>query len=388
MRIALIRKTYTPFGGAERHVAGFIEALRARGDEVHVYAADWRDEAQTSSTVSVHHVPVTRAARWAEAWTFGLRAARMAAAGGYDIVHSFDRVPSCDVYRAGDGVHREWLRRRRAGRPWWRRVVPSLNPLHRVYLALERRLFEGGARAIIANSERGKAEILKYYRADPAWIRVIYSGVDLERFRPPDAESRKRFRVGQGFTDRDRVLLFVGSGFARKGLEGAIRSLARLTSSGSRTTLVVIGRDGAGPYARLASKLGVGGRVRFIGPLNDVAPWYRAGDALLLPTWYDPFANVCLEALASGLPVVTTAANGAAEALTADTGVVVADAQDVASLAGGVETVLGWERTRAAACRAAAERFPQARYLQSVLALYDELSRTTVGNRALTASPT
>lgn len=376
MRIALIRKTYTPFGGAERHVAQFIEALRARGDDVHIYATRWQDASQSSNNVSVHHVPVVPAPRWAEAWSFAVRASRMAAEGGYDIVHSFDRVQSCDVYRAGDGVHREWLQRRRDAQPSWRRVLPSFNPLHQVYLTLERRLFEGGCRAIIANSQRGKVEILKHYRADPGRIRVIYNGVDLDRFQPPDAEARCKARAFAGLTENDRALLFVGSGFARKGLETAVRAMKHLSpQSSGRTVLLVVGRGDAGPYTRLAASLGLADRVRIVGPTTDVTPWYHAADMLVLPTLYDPFANVCLEALACGLPVVTSAANGAAEALTPDTGVIVDDAQDVESIARGVETVLRWGRTRSDMCRAVAQRFPQERYVRDTLNLYDELRR-------------
>lgn len=374
MRIALIRKTFTPFGGAERHVAQFIEALCERGDEVHLYAAKWGNTNSTSSRIYLHPVPVIRAARWAEAWSFGVRAARMAAEGGYEIVHSFDRVRSCDVYRAGDGVHREWLRRRRIAKPAWRRTIPSLNPLHLVYLTLERGLFEERCRAIIANSERGKGEILAHYQADPSRIRVIYNGVDLERFRPADSETRCKARRQAGFGEEDRIVLFVGSGFARKGLETAIRALAKVSVAG-RVVLVVVGRGAPGPYTSLAASLGLGGRLRMVGPVLDVTAWFHAADALVLPTLYDPFANVCLEALACGLPVVTTAANGAAEALTADTGVVIADARDVEALARGVKAVLGWGRTRVDACRAEAERFSQERQVQETLAVYDGLAR-------------
>lgn len=375
MRIALIRKTYTPFGGAERHVAQFIEALHARGDEVHLFAAKWGDSASFEKLI-VHRVPVVRAARWAEAWSFAVRASAMAADGGYDIIHSFDRVQACDVYRAGDGVHREWLRRRRAAQPVWQRAIPSFNPLHRVYLALERGLFEGRCRAIIANSERGKAEILTHYRAEPSRIRVIYNGVDLGRFRPPDQETRRKARALAGCGVDDRIVLFVGSGFARKGLETAIRAFARLApGQAGQTALVVVGRGDTRRYARIASSLGLGNRVQFVGPVTDVMPWYHAADVLLLPTLYDPFANVCLEALACGLPVVTTAANGASEALTTDTGMVVDDAQDVEATARGVESVLRWGRSRVDACRGQAEKFPQDRYVRETLALYDELRR-------------
>lgn len=374
MRIALIRKTYTPFGGAERHVAQFIAALRARGDDVHVYATRWQEGPKASANVSVHRVPVVRATRWAEAWSFAVQASRLAAAGGYDIVHSFDRVQSCDVYRAGDGVHREWLQRRREAEPPWRRVFPSFNPLHQVYLTLERRLFEGGCRAIIANSQRGKAEIVRHYRADPTRIRVIYNGVDLERFRPPDQEARRKARALAGLAENDLGLLFVGSGFVRKGLETAVRAMKPLSSrSSGRPVLLVVGRGDATPYTRLAALLGLADRVRIVGPTHDVTPWYHAANALLLPTLYDPFANVCLEALACGLPVVTSAANGASEVLTSDTGVTVDDAQDVESVASGVESVLRWGRTCVGACRAVAERFPQDRNVRETLTLYEEL---------------
>ena len=372
MRVALIRKAYTPFGGAERHVDRFLGVLLERGHEVHLFTARWRVSGPPREGFRVVRVPVIRGARWAEAWSFAVRASRLAAEGGYDLVHSFDRVRRCDVYRAGDGVHREWLRRRRAAQPAWRRAIPSLNPLHLVYLALERGLFEGRAKAIVANSERGKAEILAHYRADPNRIRVIYNGVDLDRFRPPDADGRNKARAHAGFAGDDRMVLFVGSGFARKGVEAAVRALARLGArSRGRTSLVVVGRGDAGPYQRLASSLGIGDRVRFVGPSTDVTTWYHAADLLLLPTLYDPFANVCLEALACGVPVVTSAANGAAEILTEETGVVVEAASDVAGVAAGGDTVLGWGPSRAGACRRVAERYSLERHLRETLSLYE-----------------
>jgi len=372
MRVALIRKAYTPFGGAERHVDRFVDALLSRACEVHLFAAQWGETGQSRNGLVLHRVPIVRATRWAEAWSFAVRASRLAAEGGYDLVHSFDRVRRCDIYRAGDGVHREWLRRRRAAQPAWRRSIPSLNPLHLVYLALERGLFEGRARAIVANSERGKAEILAHYRADPNRVRVIYNGVDLDRFRPPDADGRNKARAHAGFAGDDRVALFVGSGFARKGVEAAVRALARPgVRSCGRTSLVVVGRGDGGPYQRLASSLGIGDRVRFVGPSTDVTTWYHAADLLLLPTVYDPFANVCLEALACGVPVVTSAANGAAEILTEETGVVVEAASDVMGFAAAVDAVLEWGPSRAAACRRVAERYSLERHLREMLSLYE-----------------
>lgn len=369
MKLALIRKTYTPFGGAERHVDRFLDALLERGHEVHLFTARWRASGPPREGFRVVRVPVIRGARWAEAWSFAVAASRLACAGGYDVVHSFDRVRRCDVYRAGDGCHREWLRRRRAAQPGWLRAIPSLNPLHLVYLALERGLFEGGCRAIVANSRRGREDILTHYRADPDRIHVIYNGVDLDRWRVPDAAQRLAARRAAGIGDDERLVLLVGSGFDRKGVATAVRALAALKHP--RARLAVVGRGRSHPYARLAASLGVGDRVRFAGPVQDISTWYAAADLLLLPTVYDPFANVCLEALACGVPVVTSAANGAAEVLTEETGVVVEAASDVAGFAAAVDAVLGWGPSRAGACRRVAGRYSLERHLQETLLLYE-----------------
>jgi UDP-glucose:(heptosyl)LPS alpha-1,3-glucosyltransferase len=127
----------------------------------------------------------------------------------------------------------------------------------------------------------------------------------------------------------------------------------------------------------LAASLGVGDRVRFAGPVQDISTWYAAADLLLLPTVYDPFANVCLEALACGVPVVTSAANGAAEILTEETGVVVEAASDVAGFAAAVDTVLGWGPSRAGACRRMAERYSLERHLRETLSLYEAVRATS-----------
>jgi UDP-glucose:(heptosyl)LPS alpha-1,3-glucosyltransferase len=295
----------------------------------------------------------------------------LAADGGYDLVHSFDRVRRCDVYRAGDGVHREWLRRRRAAQPAWRRAIPSLNPLHLVYLALERGLFEGRAKAIVANSERGKAEILAHYRADPNRIRVIYNGVDLDRFRPPDADGRNKARAHGIRRGRPHGPLR-GVGICAQGRRGGRAGARKVGGAIVRTD--VARRRGA-RRCRAVPTSRVVARDRRSCPLrraidrcDDVVP--RGGSPAPAHA-VRSFANVCLEALACGVPVVTSAANGAAEILTEETGVVVEAASDVTGFAAAVDTVLGWGPSRAAACRRVAERYSLERHLREMLSLYE-----------------
>jgi UDP-glucose:(heptosyl)LPS alpha-1,3-glucosyltransferase len=172
----------------------------------------------------------------------------------------------------------------------------------------------------------------------------------------------------------ERLAILVGSGFERKGAAIAVRAAAALAKARADVTrLAVIGRGRPGPYQRLARALGVADRVSFTGPVTDVRPWYAAADALILPTIYDPFANVCLEALACGVPVVTSAANGAAEILNQDVGAVIEDASDADGFARALGRLWTMGGDRAPACRAVAERFSEDRQVAETLAVYDEL---------------
>jgi UDP-glucose:(heptosyl)LPS alpha-1,3-glucosyltransferase len=144
-------------------------------------------------------------------------------------------------------------------------------------------------------------------------ILLLPNGVDLERFA--DEKNRiagRQLRAREGSSAGEKMLwLFPGSGWHRKGLDPLLRALARPELDGHR--LWVCGRDDIAPWRQLAARLGLGDRVRFLGDRRDVEVLYKAVDAMVLPTRYDPFANVTLEAAAAGCAIVTSAANGAAE---------------------------------------------------------------------------
>lgn len=172
---------------------------------------------------------------------------------------------------------------------------------------------------IIANSRLVEGHIRHYYPVDPARIRVIYNGVDLERFHPERRrwiEERRRRELGVA---GELVILFVAHNFRLKGLHCLIRALGKLGKIKGGYQLWVLGRGKEEPYRRLASKLGCADNLRFLGGQAAVEEYYGAADLLVHPTFYDPSANVCLEAMASGLPVITTRYNGVSE-LMADGG--------------------------------------------------------------------
>ncbi|MBL1167165.1 glycosyltransferase, partial [Escherichia coli] len=151
---------------------------------------------------------------------------------------------------------------------------------------------------------------------------------DNQKFLPANAEQRQQLRQQSQIPQQAPCLIFVGSGFERKGLAAAIRAVAATDSY-----LLVVGKDKAEKrYQALAQSLGCSERVRFMGVQKQTLPFYQAADALLLPTLYDPFPNVILEAMSCGLPVITSTTCGGAEFITQGKNGFVTDALDVPAL--------------------------------------------------------
>jgi len=313
MKIAVVRKYFTPYGGGEQYLFRLVQKLAEKGHEIHIFANRWPTNCTLKNNILLHPVAAVKMASFLEALSFAFFSLRQLRRERFDVIHSFERTLYQDIYRAGDGCHREWLVQRKKIDSWAKRLFHPLNPLHRTLLFLEKSLFRSPRlRLIIANSRRGKEEIIRHYGVDASKIRVIYNGVDLNRFNPENrARYRQQMREELGVKERDAVLLFIGSGFKRKGLPFILKSLPLIERKD--LTLLVVGRDNPAPYEKMARKLKVAERVFFAGPRTDVEKIYAAGDFFILPSIYEPFSNACAEALASGLPVITTRMNGAAE---------------------------------------------------------------------------
>jgi UDP-glucose:(heptosyl)LPS alpha-1,3-glucosyltransferase len=269
----------------------------ARGHEVHVFARAWEQDVP----LHFHRVPVLPVPAFLRALSFAWWSQRVVRRERCDLIFSLERTLQQDVYRAGDGCHREWLLQRQRYLSLWKNGTVKLNPLHATLLALEKQTF--GARNtgwIIANSRRGKEEIVRHYGFPEERIHVVYTGVDSQRFKPRAREQRSE----------NLVLLFVGTGFERKGLRFCVQALAQLPV---HYKLKIVGKGNSAPYRQLAQRLGVAERVEFLGTNLDTANIYPEADLLVHPAIYEPFANVCLEAMACGLPVVTSSINGVAE---------------------------------------------------------------------------
>jgi len=343
LHLALIRQRYTDFGGAERFVANAVEALRRQGAQLTLVTRRWKPGGSGQALICN---PFYLGSLWRD-WGFARCACATLRRHAFDLVQSHERIACCDVYRAGDGVHREWLRQRNRVLSPLGKLGVALNPYHRYTLAAEDKLFRSPMlKAVICNSRMVKDEIRHYFGLAEDKLHVIYSGVDGAAFHPGLKDShREKIRAQYGIPSAAPVFLFVGSGFERKGLRALLLAMARL-SPGSH--LLVVGRDKKlEQYRRLANTLGLAGRVHFAGGQADPKPYYGAADAFVLPTLYDPFPNTALEAFACGLPVVTSSKSGAAELVREGENGFVCDALDV-------------DRLTAALARLAAGSLPQA----------------------------
>ncbi len=302
MKIALIRRQYTPHGGAERYVENLSRRLVEKGHEVHIFSHSWPE----SEGIIIHPVAMLPGLGLMKLWSFNYGVPRLLAKEPFDVVQSLEKTWCQDVYRAGEGCHREWLGQRKKYDSFLKTVGVRINPFHWLTLSLERKLFEkSNTRYFIANSQRGKREILSHYHVNPEKVKVIYSAVPFKGPLPLHTKTGVKNR-------KEKILLFVGSGFRRKGLYFVIEALP-LVLKQADIRLMVVGQGNQKRAKDLAGRLGVLDKIFFTGPVKDALPFYQEADAFVLPSIYEPFSNACLEAMACGLPLVTTEMNGASE---------------------------------------------------------------------------
>ena len=384
MKIAIVRQRYNPFGGAERFVERALGALAGEGAEVSLITRNWDGAPREGFRQITCDPPYSRlfGGRAARDRSFAAAAQREMARGGFDITQSHERIPGCMIFRAGDGVHAAWLAHRSRVLSPLQRLSQRWSAYHRYVVGAERAMFEHPAlQAVICNSRMVADEIAHFYGVDRSKLPVIYNGVDTTVFHPGLAdESRAATRAALKIPAAAPVLLFVGSGFERKGVPQLLRAAARMARSDAQ--IVIIGADRKLKAMRaLAEQLGLGQRVHFTGPLKDVRPWYGAADGFVLPTLYDPCPNAALEALACGLPTVTSTTCGAQEWVRPGLNGWVVDAVNEAALALRLDDLAGLAGNAEArvAARASVEALTLPAMADRLLALYRSLGPAWVG---------
>jgi UDP-glucose:(heptosyl)LPS alpha-1,3-glucosyltransferase len=367
-RVIFVRQQFTPFGGGELILDRTITAMSARGVRVALLCRSWTGR----EDIEFIRCDPPRFPRFTRERRFAQRACELIGRQSNTLVQSHERIPCCDIFRAGDGVHAAFLEQRARGLNAAARAALSLHPFHRAVLALERQMFASPRlKAVLANSRMVADEIVQHFAFPRDRIHLVPNGIDLGRFRPGAREiHRSKIRRQLGAADARPVFLFVGSGYKRKGLDAAIAALA---ASGSDAELWVVGSD-ARPsrYVAMAQHAGIAPRLRMIGPVPDPLPYYAAADALVLPSVYDPFPSTVIEALACGLPVVTSTACGARDAVRRLDPDLVRDTRDSPGLAEALRRALSLagRPATADAARAIASEYDIDRMIERTLEVY------------------
>ncbi|MEN4981002.1 glycosyltransferase family 4 protein [Erwinia billingiae] len=327
VRLAIVRQKYRPDGGAERFISRALEALDDDSLELNIITRSWQGEPKPE-----WHLHICNPKKWGRISRergFAVAARACWQQEKFDIVQSHERIAGCDIFRAGDGVHRVWLEQRARVVSPVQRLLTQVSRYHRYVMTAEEEMFRSPAlKKIICNSLMVKNDIMRCFQVPEEKFAVIYNAIDSTRFMPATAEQRQQSREQLNLPDNAKVFIYVGSGFERKGLKASISALAATDAH-----LLVVGQDKQqSRYENLARSLGCEKRIHFVGVQNNVIPFYHAADSLILPTLYDPFPNVILEAMACGLPVITSFTCGGAEFIIDGKQGFVCDALDVPAL--------------------------------------------------------
>lgn len=300
MQIAFCIFKYFPHGGIPRDLMKMAREALARGHGVRVYAERWQGD--RPAEVEVVELSAPALSNHRRYRRFFARMREHLLEHPVDLVVGMNKMPGLDVYYAGDSCYEEKARSQR-GRGY------RLLPRYRHFAAYERAVFEPSAGTeILTISDVEVPHFRRHYGTPPERFHALPPGIDPDRRAPADqAAVRAGFRAEFGIGEDEHLLLFLGSGFIKKGLDRALRGVRALPAPRRESVrLFVVGHDNPRPFQRLARRLGIAHRVRFFAGRDDVPRFLSGADALVLPAYDENAGMVILEAMIAGLPVLVT----------------------------------------------------------------------------------
>lgn len=354
------------------------------GHEVHIFAGEI--ENTPIEGVQTHLIATPKFPFSLKVLRFMAKTERALRGYDFDIVHGVGRCTAINVYNPHGGVEGAYLKQEFASiesRPYYyyKFIRRYLSIRHYFDVAVQKRIFSGNrVQKTIAISEMVKDHIIEHYHVPENRIGIVFNSVDLERFHPRNVDLHREGKRKELAIDNDiQVLLFTGNNFRLKGLGPLFDALAeaRKKVPSGKILLLVAGRGQVGRYLRRARRTGVADMVRFLGSVPDMDRLYAASDIYVHPTFYDSCSLTVLEALATGLPVITTRFNGAADALKGNRGGIILDnPSDTVKLAEAILFYLDNEARSSAGRegRASVERFPPEYNINETLKIYYEVA--------------
>jgi len=368
MKVALVLKKYSvEKGGLERYTVFLSRELLRAGHEIHVFANTWQPE----PGIAFHHVPIIRMSSPVKNLSFAYFSVRELSKIKCDIVHSMERILRQDIFRVSDGINPVQTLQNYPN-PFVRKFK-EMGPRRLALHYLEHEIFQKNrSKFIMTNSKLVKEHIIEYYNVPSEKIHVIYNGIDTVRFNPEVKEKyRAVVRVKHGIRDDELLLFFASNDFKLKRLRLILNAMLLLGKRNIK--LMVAGNDNKKPYVKWAATHGLEKQLIFLDHRKDMEQYYAACDVFVLPTLYDACANVCMESMACGVPVITTKTNGACELIENGHNGYVLETQNAEELAHRIESLeASTEISRMGHNGAVtARRFTMKKHIAEVLNLYD-----------------
>lgn len=385
MDVALCYESVLPSrGGAETYIGDFARRLARDGHAVHLYACRW-DAASLPPATHFHRLDVPTGPRFLRPWRFGAACEQALKNHAHDVTMGFDKTWGQDVLYPQGGLHAASAKHNllKFAHGWERALAAAgkwFDPAAWSFSRLERKQYLGPNRPlVVVNSLMVRRHFEEHYGIPPESVRVVRSAIDPMRFAADDRLKRRQAEREQwGAKADETVALFVAMNYRLKGLAPLLNAVA-LVPRDKPFRLAVVGNPKDGRYRRLALQLGIADRVAFLGHRGDPKDAYFAADFLVHPTFYDPCSLVALEALACGLPVVTSRYNGASELLTppAD-GAVIDDPHDAAKLAAAMTafTDHGYRAEASQAARQTGTRWTFEHHYRGLLDVFGEVRQS------------
>ena len=382
MKIAIVIERFEAWrGGAETSTLELARLLKNRGHVIHVVTTT---TAPSSPDFTLHRIPAQSLLRPLRAAAFIRRATAFLRRNTFDLVHAISPLPTADVYQPrggllGETMERNVATRGSAPRRMLKQAMMAMNVKQRTLADLERAVFREDGPLILAVSQYVARQCERLYGVASPRVRVVFNGVN-----PPSVAADERFaqrsavRRQYHVADSTLLLLFIAHNFRLKGLRPLIDTAAQLIRHGfTDFRILIVGRDNPVGYQRRIDELKLGRHITFTGPTQRVYSFYFAADALVHPTYYDPCSRVVLEALYYGLPCLTTAFNGAAEAITnGEEGFVIDRPDDIDPWVARIESLTDQEVRKRMSERAVAlrPRISMARHAEQLDAVFQELA--------------
>jgi glycosyltransferase involved in cell wall biosynthesis len=369
MKIAIIRRKFNPFGGAEQFINRTIQGLSAFNVASTIIAESWTKNDNAPSNQGWIQAEVHGSSRASKFLSFNQSVANILITNKFDLIQSHERLLGADIYRLGDGIHASWVARLAKASPWHTRLWLKIDPYHKAVIKTEKAMAQDPNLTYVANSQLVQQELMDWYNVPKSRIVLIENGIDTKAFSPTSVANKAAEKTKLGLSPQFPTVLFVGSGFARKGAFELLVAVSTLPDF----QLIIVGQDKQ--LAKLNKRvkaLKLEKRVLVTGPQHDIKNHLAAADLFCLPSLYDPFPNAVLEALCSALPVVVTDAVGIADVVSQHNAGMVCEKQ-VASIANALQCV--WKNREAMSENALtlSKNYDLAKASQQWLSLYNTL---------------